>query len=182
MVSTQGEWSSRQWQPGRVIIHAPRRVSKNGVCKMPKRNLEQEHLRLSRIGLAKKEDEIERYEKISKTLPPLKPGEFYVFSGGMPSERWTPENGWEIIITEETDIRNELVLRRIETVQKKIIRSKNPPPQPETIKGKKNWQPVWKWAKLHPQFTIKEIAAMLKLSYTLVKSKLEAIDKESPLY
>ncbi|HEY5141661.1 MAG TPA: hypothetical protein VIJ25_20435 [Methylococcales bacterium] len=147
---------------------------------MPKRKLEQEQLRLSRIGLAKKEDEEKRYEIISKTLPPLKPGEFYVFDGGMPYERWTPKDGWEIVIDEETDIRNELVLQHIEATQKKIIRSKNPPPRPEKIEGKraKNWKPVWKWAKLHPQFSIKEIAALLKLNYTLVKSRLEEIDKE----
>jgi len=100
--------------------------------------------------------------------------------GSMPKIHWTKELGLHLIITPETDIENELVLRFIVDWQKTIINGNDKPPQPQKIKGsrQKNWIPVWEWNVSHPQITRKELSVMLNISYTHVKSKLQAIDKQ----
>lgn len=87
--------------------------------------------------------------------------EYLVVRNNGVSLRLIPE--YEIIISPETDIRNELVLQEIEALQKEIIKKENPPPQPQKISGsrKKDWRPLLEWVKIHPQFTIKEIAYLL---------------------
>ena len=144
---------------------------------MPKRSREQETKRFYRIGQAEQKILDDFMSDYGERL--VKNGEYVFVRAGMPEWRLTPEHGEELIITPETDIRNELVIEFIEAWQKEILRRKNPPPQPQIIKGskKKDWLPVWKWARLHPQFTIHEIAKMLGRSYTSVKTKLEEIDK-----
>lgn len=146
---------------------------------MPKRNSEQDLHRLYKIGQAKKDVFDEFINKHGKSL--LKEGEFFVVGSGMPEWRWTPEYGEELIITPETDIRNEVVIQHIETWQREMLKKRNPPPQPQLVKGSKklDWKPVWVWARTHPQITIKEIAAMLNRNYTHVKSKLEELDKQT---
>jgi hypothetical protein len=123
--------------------------------------------------------EEEVYKKIlQKEGRPLLPGEHLVVESGMPTIRITPEYGEEMIITPDVDIRNELVIQAIEAWQKEITIRENPPPQPKKINNSRmlDWSPVWEWEKMHSQFTRKEIAKLLKVSYTKVKTKLKRLD------
>lgn len=101
--------------------------------------------------------------------------------GSMPKIQWTKESEAQLIITPETDIKNELVLWFIVEWQKARINNHDKPPQPQRIKGskEKNWMPVWEWSMKHPYITRKELAALLHISYTHLKSKLEEIDKKT---
>lgn len=101
--------------------------------------------------------------------------------GGMPKLHFSKELGFVLLITPETDIKNELVIEFIETWQKKRLKKQDLPPQPQKIKGSKkrlDWRPVWEWALRHPQITRKEIAQMLHRNYTDVKRKLAELDNE----
>ncbi len=101
--------------------------------------------------------------------------------GGMPKMHMTKELGFVLLITPETDIKNQLVIEFIEAWQKTMLYQHNSPPQPQKIDGSKqlNWKPVWEWAVRHPQITRKEIAQKIHRNYEHVKSKLEALDKQA---
>jgi hypothetical protein len=90
-----------------------------------------------------------------------------------------PNGKWECIITPETDLTNPFILALIQE-QQRVHAGK--PPQP--IKDKNNprkldWRPVYEWHKKYPLFTLKEIATKLGRPYTVVKSKLEELDKQA---
>ena len=160
---------------------------------MPKRTYQKDYDRLCNVGeaeeylLNREIKVIDSHKGLSgKKLVDvckndlLGEGDLITMSGGMPARREKTELEEEtLIITPETDIRNEVVLRYIEEWQQKAIRGENRLPQPGKVKGSKklDWGPVWAWAKIHPQVSIKEIAKMLNRNYTQVKSKLEEVDK-----
>lgn len=100
--------------------------------------------------------------------------------GGMPIIHASKQLGYVLLITPETDIRNELVIRFIEIWQKNRLKEKDPPPQPEKIKGSKrlDWRSLWEWAMRHPQISRKEIASKLHRNYTEVKRKLGELDNQ----
>jgi len=100
---------------------------------------------------------------------------------GMPGMRFNKDLKHELVITPETDITNEFVLVFIKAWQKTMIEHDDKPPQPQKPVDSKrlDWSPVWEWGKRHPQITRKEIAVMLGRPYTVVKSKLEELDKQA---
>lgn len=97
--------------------------------------------------------------------------------GSMPKIHFEKGKGFTVLITPETDIRNEFVIEFIETIQKNTLTK---PPQPTQINGsrKLNWRPVWEWSLRHPQVTIKEIAQKLNRNYTDVKRRLKELGRE----
>lgn len=101
--------------------------------------------------------------------------------GSMPKIHWSKESGILLLITPETDIRNELVIEFIETWQKVMINNNDKPPQPQRIKDsrKLNWIPVWEWHMRHPHITRKELATILNRNCEYVRSKLEELDKQA---
>jgi len=81
-------------------------------------------------------------------------------------------------IDDQTALWSSVVQKHISRIQE---RGAGKPPQPTIVnaRGKKDWRPVWEWAKAHPQFTHAEIAHMLGYKdRTHVSKKLEELDQE----
>ena len=84
----------------------------------------------------------------------------------------------KLVVDDQTAIWSPIVQEYMRRWQE--IRAQKPP-QPKIVnaRGKKDWRPVWEWARAHPQFTHAEIAQMLKYEdRTHVSKKLKELDFE----
>jgi len=82
---------------------------------------------------------------------------------------------WECIITPETDLTNPFILDLIQLQQKEYAGTPPKPAKSKVDHRKLDWRPVYEWHKLHPLFSIAEIAEKIGFAPETVRRRFHKL-------